>query len=346
MSDRLTSLFQAEVERIRIPDPQVSATIGRGKSLVRRRRIAAATIALAIVAVAAVVVPRVDLLNDAAPVPPAERDQERPKDHTLLSIDSARSDLSSDDVFVMVNFSPSAMVCFSLPKWVDEAVIRDASGGTVATFPSEMGIRETDTAGLSCGPGDDSVLEALALSPAEHEMEIRGAGGSTTATLQIERSWNDGPSTDETELLEYQASEAIDRGDLEAATQLGEQRLDNATGGPNWDYGNAIHYGHLILGHVALRRGDVEQAKEQLLRAGRTPGSPQLNSFGPNMSLARDLLLKGEKEVVLTYIDLVADFWELDDELEDWVNQIRNGEPPNFGSNVGTGYLEPKPVPE
>lgn len=54
----------------------------------------------------------------------------------------------------------------------------------------------------------------------------------------------------------------------------------------NWNYGNAIHDGHMVLGRVALRRGDIEAAKRELLEAGKTPESPQLNSLGPNRSLA------------------------------------------------------------
>ena len=44
----------------------------------------------------------------------------------------------------------------------------------------------------------------------------------------------------------------------------------------DWNYGNAIHDGHRILGHVALRQGDTEVAKAHLRSAGTTPGSPQL----------------------------------------------------------------------
>jgi len=46
----------------------------------------------------------------------------------------------------------------------------------------------------------------------------------------------------------------------------------------DWNYGNAIHDGHMVLGRVALRKGDVEAAKRELLEAGKTPGSPQLTT--------------------------------------------------------------------
>jgi hypothetical protein len=63
-----------------------------------------------------------------------------------------------------------------------------------------------------------------------------------------------------------------------------------------------------------LREGKLADAKAYLLKAGATSGSPQLNSFGPQMPLARELLEKGEKETVLQYLDLVSKFWASDNE--------------------------------
>lgn len=74
------------------------------------------------------------------------------------------------------------------------------------------------------------------------------------------------------------------------------------------DYGNIIHNANQVLGRCALLEGKLEDAKAYLLKAGATPGSPQLDSFGPRMSLARELLEKGEKETVLRYLDLVGKF--------------------------------------
>jgi hypothetical protein len=45
----------------------------------------------------------------------------------------------------------------------------------------------------------------------------------------------------------------------------------------NWNYGNAIHDGNMVLGRIALRHGNVEEAKRRLFDSGNTPGSPQLN---------------------------------------------------------------------
>ena len=76
-----------------------------------------------------------------------------------------------------------------------------------------------------------------------------------------------------------------------------------------WNYGTAIHDGNQFLGLIRLRFGDIDGAKEFLIRAGLSPGSPQLDSIGPQMLLARRLFQRGETGVVLKYIDLVARFW-------------------------------------
>jgi hypothetical protein len=80
----------------------------------------------------------------------------------------------------------------------------------------------------------------------------------------------------------------------------------------DWNYGNAIHNGNQVLGLIRLRQGDVEGAKAYLLAAGISPGSPQLDSFGPNMMLARELLERNERLVVTEYVDLIARFWTAD----------------------------------
>ena len=65
-----------------------------------------------------------------------------------------------------------------------------------------------------------------------------------------------------------------------------------------------------------------------------------MNSFGPNMTLAKELIEKGEKDAVLQYLDLCAKFWKSGKEspdggeLEKWKAQVRKGELPNFGANL------------
>jgi len=103
----------------------------------------------------------------------------------------------------------------------------------------------------------------------------------------------------------------------------------------NWNYGNAVHAANLVLGRVALVEGDTDEAKKFLLEAGKTPGSPQLNSFGPDMLFAREMLKRGEKEMVLRYFDLCAKFWPARfSNLDEWRASIAKGETPDFGANL------------
>jgi hypothetical protein len=129
---------------------------------------------------------------------------------------------------------------------------------------------------------------------------------------------------------------AIDASELNKAEMYAKELLDTAKRrGHDWNYGNAIHHGNLILGRVALRRRQLEIAKQYLLEAGRTPGSPQLNSYGPNMTLAKELLDKGEKAVVLEYFELCKIFWVRGRGcLDHWSQTVQENRMPNFGSNL------------
>lgn len=61
----------------------------------------------------------------------------------------------------------------------------------------------------------------------------------------------------------------------------------------------------------------------------------QLNSFGPNMLLAKELLLAGERDAVLAYIDACGRFWEHDaGSLWAWRRIINAGGIPNFGAHL------------
>lgn len=109
------------------------------------------------------------------------------------------------------------------------------------------------------------------------------------------------------------------------------QSLDDTTAKTNWNYGNAVYNGNVILGHIALAEGNIPEAKKFLLAAARTPGSPQLGSFGPNMSLAEQLLMKGEKQVVLEYIELCGKFWKRGGaRLDELKKAVEEGSKPKF----------------
>lgn len=132
------------------------------------------------------------------------------------------------------------------------------------------------------------------------------------------------------------AKAAFCAGEIEKAESYAKELLDLAVEtGSGWNYGNAVHHGNLVLGRIALKKDKIEEAETYLLRAGRTPGSPQLNSFGPNMQLASELLERGRKESVLQYFDLCKKFWAMPrGKLDLWKQQVEKGETPNFGGNM------------
>jgi tetratricopeptide (TPR) repeat protein len=99
----------------------------------------------------------------------------------------------------------------------------------------------------------------------------------------------------------------------------------------NWNYGNAIHIGHTVLGLLALNDGDEATAIAELVASGNTTGSPQLNSFGPTMQLAKALLRTGQVEPVLRYLAQCRAFWEMGGTwLSLWERKVREGLVPNF----------------
>jgi len=136
--------------------------------------------------------------------------------------------------------------------------------------------------------------------------------------------------------LDDAAKESFDVGKIEDARKYAKELLTLSEKFPNdWNYGNAIQDGNLVLGRIALKEGRTEEAKHYLLKAGKSPGSPQMDSFGPNMSLARDLLEKGEPDVVLEYFQLCRVFWKMGhDELDQWTKDVKAGKTPDFGANL------------
>ncbi len=139
------------------------------------------------------------------------------------------------------------------------------------------------------------------------------------------------------EMLFYRLTDlpkaALNAGEDGKARAYAEQLLALAPGfRANCNYGNAIYTGNCVLGSIALQKGDPASAATFLLAAGGTPGSPQLNSFGPDFSLAQKLLDAGKRETVVTFLDQVARFWKgHETTLGEWQAAIRQGGTPKLG---------------
>jgi len=91
-----------------------------------------------------------------------------------------------------------------------------------------------------------------------------------------------------------------------------------------------------VLGKVALSRDrDAAAAGTWLLAAGKTVGTPALDTFGPNMSLAKDLIDAGERDTVLQFFEECRSFWKNGAEkLTQWIDDVKKGRAPGFGANL------------
>jgi hypothetical protein len=129
--------------------------------------------------------------------------------------------------------------------------------------------------------------------------------------------------------LHEAASElALSLGHTKRARRHAEEMLISNAGDPRRRHGDAVHDGHLMLGRIALRADDVVRARAHLILAGQAGATGFVPLFGPDLRLARDLLARGEREVVVRYLTLAREFWERD-RVDDWIAQIRAGRIPD-----------------
>ena len=137
-------------------------------------------------------------------------------------------------------------------------------------------------------------------------------------------------------LMSQLATSALEAGEIETAQRWAREALNDATTATSdWSVANSVHHAHIILGRIALRGGDLAEARKHLIQASQSQGSPQLDSFGPNMMLAKELLEKGERDAVIQYFQKCASFWKDDrGQLVQWAAIVREGGIPNFGANL------------
>jgi len=91
----------------------------------------------------------------------------------------------------------------------------------------------------------------------------------------------------------------------------------------------------MLEGRLSLKEGDLATAKRYLIEAATGDGSAVMSFFGPNMSLAHDLLGLGECDTVLDYFAACRKFWtEGQDELDIWEMYVRAGRVPDFGVHL------------
>ena len=108
--------------------------------------------------------------------------------------------------------------------------------------------------------------------------------------------------------------------------------------------GNAIYTGNLILAQAALDNGDVANAGRYLLEAAKTTGAKSIQENGPDTSVARALLQRGERDAVVEYLTRFRELWPKGSAiLTRWETAIRAGRQPNFNNRA---IIPPDTSPE
>jgi hypothetical protein len=95
------------------------------------------------------------------------------------------------------------------------------------------------------------------------------------------------------------------------------------------------YYGNHVLGLLALHEGNVAGARTYLLASVDHAGWEELNKFGPNLKLAKRLLEKGERDVVIEFLEVSKRLWpEGRNKLGQWQAIIRAGVLPEWDQSV------------
>ena len=180
--------------------------------------------------------------------------------------------------------------------------------------------RETSRVEADPNPGSyDAIANATALEFAPKDL----ARLASTKT-ELHRFW----------AIPRATMAAFTLGRVDEARALAIEALELAARYPR--NGMAVNAAHTVLGLIALSEGDVVEATAALARsADITDGSPDLDSFGPSMRLAKALLQHGETQAVLHYLERCRRFWKMGTEsLEIWTAKICRGGIPVFFHHV------------
>lgn len=133
-------------------------------------------------------------------------------------------------------------------------------------------------------------------------------------------------------ILPVMSTTAICAKKYHSAKKYAEDLLKLSEKFPNsWNYGNAIHDANIVFGMISLSEGKVDEAKNFLIKAGQSPGSPQIKNFGPNLMLAKALLEAKEEKIVVEYFQLIKVIWTNNEgHLDRWTYTIKQGGMPDF----------------
>lgn len=134
-------------------------------------------------------------------------------------------------------------------------------------------------------------------------------------------------------LLDTAGRTAMELNEYRKAEQYARALVELSDSYPNdWNYASALHHSRIILGRCALKNDDISSAKRYLLAAGQIPSSNALNHSGPDIKLASELLKRGERAAVITYLKACRSIWPGGlEKLDHWLDLLDKGVTPDFG---------------
>jgi len=170
------------------------------------------------------------------------------------------------------------------------------------------------------------------------------------ATGRLERAWaaRDHRERADPEIRQFAwlleasmiAPAAYEAGDLDKAARYASDVMQIPTvaqrgGAPSHvDWGRRERYGaHIVLGKVALRKGDVNAAEYHLVEAtdASMSSSALFKTSVPDTELAEELLKLGKVDSVVAYLDALRRLWPSQEpRLDEWLSEIRDGRVPDF----------------
>lgn len=89
------------------------------------------------------------------------------------------------------------------------------------------------------------------------------------------------------------------------------------------------HWGHTVLGLLALRKNDLVAALKHLKESGSVVGDHRLSSYGPSMKLAKELCALSKWPQVASYLRACENFWK-DERIPIWVSMVESKRMPDF----------------
>ena len=123
------------------------------------------------------------------------------------------------------------------------------------------------------------------------------------------------------------AQSAFKVGNFTGAAQLAKMDLLNSDS-------SLIQRANTLLGRVALRSDDLASAERYLLDSARVQTPRYGFVFSPPMVLAKELLERGKRDVVLQYLENCLAIWPGGERtLQIWIDDIKANRTPNFGGS-------------